>query len=380
MASVPGDVVALPESGGRWVVLNVFARTSVGLESDGLVALRALERGEAPAGAFSVWDVQRFSNADGLLADPTPFTRETAWGTPQQLAAPELERLLHERFLLVEDVRAYRARFAPKASLLDAEHFGNFHQQLGQELLLVRRESPEQWWLDQKFEEGMTALRDNLYGAVQGHALRAYFERRFGPGDHVVDVGCGPGFFTSAIARTGATAHGVDPNATYVEIARKHAPPGATFATAPVGAAGALDEIADASADYVFMSDALLFYFVSPTPEQPPDIGILLADVRRILKPGGTFVSVEPHYVFWLQPWLGDTEAPWTILTEYRERWFSVTPTPGELVRALAGGGFAVTWLEELEPDPAFEAVDARAYAFARRFPLWQLYELRQLP
>lgn len=381
MPRIPGEVVALPEADGRWVVMNVFARTSIGVESDGLAALRAFERGEPPVGTVPVWDVQWFSNADGLLADPTRFRRSTeTWGDPERLEPAALELLLRVRLLLVDDLSAYRARLAAKTSLLDGDRLGNFHQQLGQELMLVRRESPEQWWLDQKFEGGMTTLRDNLYGAVQGHALRAYFERRFAPGDHVLDVGCGPGFFTSAIARTGATAHGVDPNASYVEIARQHAPPGATFDVAAVGEPGALDAIPDASADYVFMSDALLFYFVSPTPAPPPNIDVLLSDVRRVLKPGGTFVSVEPHYVFWLAPWLGDPEAPWTILTEYRERWFAVTPTPGELVRAYARNGFAVTWLEELEPDPAFAEVDRRAFEFARQFPVWQLYELRQLP
>lgn len=381
MSSVPGEVAALPESDGRWLLLNFFTRTSLGVEGSGLDALRSLERGALDAGrTWAVWDVQRFSNADGLLADPTRYVRDgSAWGEPAMLDAAALAAIFRDRFLLVDDLAAYRERFAPKTSLLDAAHFGNFHQQLGQELMLVRREAPEQWWLDQKFEPGLGELRNNLYRAVQGHALGEYFARRFAPGDTIVDIGCGPGYFTNAMARLGASVTGLDPNPAYIELARAQAPPGATFEVAALGTPGALDGVPDGSADYVFMSDALLFYFVPPGPGPAPDLGVLLEDVRRILRPRGTFVSVEPHYVFWLQPWLGDVEAPYTVLTEYSRKTFGVTPTPGELVRALARGGFGVVWMEELAPDPAFEEVDPRAFHFARQFPLWQLYELRAL-
>ena len=124
------------------------------------------------------------------------------------------------------------------------------------------------------------------------------------------------------------------------------------------------------------MSDALLFYFVSHHAEAAPDIEQLFGDIHRILKPDGRLICLEPHHVFWLNPWLGDADRPFTILTEYRKSSFRVTGTLSALIQAFAAGGFAVTWMEELYPDPKFESVDPRACRFADQFPLWQLFEL----
>lgn len=50
-----------------------------------------------------------------------------------------------------------------------------------------------------------------------------------GPGDRVLDVGCGPGRHAHELARRGITVHGVDISHTFVELARRDAPSGATF-------------------------------------------------------------------------------------------------------------------------------------------------------
>jgi SAM-dependent methyltransferase len=59
-----------------------------------------------------------------------------------------------------------------------------------------------------------------------------------GPGDRVLDVGCGPGRHAHALARRGLVVHGVDISPRFVDLARRDAPPGATFS---VGDARALD-------------------------------------------------------------------------------------------------------------------------------------------
>ena len=85
----------------------------------------------------------------------------------------------------------------------------------------------------------------------------------------------------------------------------------------------------------MFRSDALLFYFVPVDTEQVISINFLLADVRRILKPKGRFISVEPHYIFWLLPWLGEVDRPFTILTEYLNKTFGVTATLSQLSKNI---------------------------------------------
>jgi SAM-dependent methyltransferase len=49
------------------------------------------------------------------------------------------------------------------------------------------------------------------------------------PGDEVLDVGCGPGRHAYELARRGVRVHGLDIAQTFIDIARREAPDGATF-------------------------------------------------------------------------------------------------------------------------------------------------------
>ena len=147
------------------------------------------------------------------------------------------------------------------------------------------------------------------------------------------------------------------------------------FEVVKIGKQGKLDHIPDESFDYIFMSDALLFYFFS-FDNTKPDVKTLFSDIKRILKKNGTFINIEPHYIFWLLPWLGDVNNPFTIMTEYIEKKTGVTPTLSKLIQTYRKGGFSVEWMEELLPDKEFEKVDKKAFYFAKKFPLWHLFEL----
>lgn len=49
------------------------------------------------------------------------------------------------------------------------------------------------------------------------------------PGDRVLDVGCGPGRHAHLLGELGIAVHGVDISATFVDLARRDAPPNVTF-------------------------------------------------------------------------------------------------------------------------------------------------------
>lgn len=371
---VPGDVIVLPAQHGRWIVANVFARTAVATTTTGLEVLRAAERAPAEAtdAVIPVWAVERFAQGHGLLADPTWFIRdEEPWPDEERMLRRHFVDLCRKKFLLIDDDQAYRARFARKTSLLDREHFGSLHQQLGYELLVRRRVKPEEWWVQQKFDGSQ--LRNNLYGAVQGFNLAKYFAG-IQRGTTVLDVGCGTGFYAEQMAAAGARVIGVDPNADHIAAAKARSS-GVEYHVARLGDPDGLDDIAPGSIDLAFMCDALLLYFVPPDDTRAPSIDALLTDIRRVLKPNGVFTVVEPHYAFFMRPWLGDRDRPFTIISEYRNRSFGITGTFGELLAAAERHEFAVSRFEEWLPDPAFEAVDARAYHFAREFPIWHLWE-----
>jgi len=385
MYEVIKDIVILPEDQGRFVVMNVFSRSCLGVESDALMVLSAVSNMSIEKMAshfgnkeFKVWDIEWFSNDDGLLGDPTRYIRSVSnWPEPFILDITGLLGQFAKHFLLIDDINEYRNRFKPKKSILDFENLGNFHEQVGQHLMIHRRVDPVKWWVQQKFAEDGIGLCNNLYKAVQEYNLARYFISRFTSQDLVIDIGCGTGYYANMIAETGARVLGIDPNPQYIEMARNRAGEGTQFEVANISEPGALDHIPSESADYVFMSDALLFYFVPVSKNQTADLTMLFKDLHRILKPEGRFISVEPHYVFWLLPWLGEADRPYTVLTEYWKHSFRVTPGLSELIQAFSKGGFAVSWMEELLPNPDFEAIDQRAYYFAKEYPLWQLYELK---
>jgi SAM-dependent methyltransferase len=375
------DVIVLAQGEDRWVAYNVRSRTALGLDALGIDALAKVNAGTyAGDVAVPVWKIGLFSNSEGLLADPTRFIqRIEEWPESETVAFAAFVELLSSLCILIDDEAAYRARFAPKKSLLDYKHFGNFHQQLGQHLMLKHRRDPADWWISQKFSEPGRALRDNLYGAVQGSYLKDYFAKTISPGMTVLDVGCGPGYFSNMMASHGAEVLGVDPSEEYLAIARTNAVANARFECAPVSAPGGLAHLPEKHFDFIFMSDALLFYFVAEAPDQEANIDILLSDIRRLLKDDGVFVSVEPHYLFWLAPWLGSEDNPFTVFAEYNDQpGMRVTPTLSRLIGPFTKNGFAITGMEEFPVEPEFAKVDRRAHGFANRFPLWQLYELRK--
>ena len=71
-------------------------------------------------------------------------------------------------------------------------------------------------------------------------------------------------------------------------------------------------------------------------------------------------------------------ESAKTIMNEYLHKNYGVTPIISKLIQAYICGGFAVTWMDELVPDPEFQKVDPRAYHFANEFPLWHIFELQK--
>lgn len=384
MMTVPKDVIFLPESTveypDRWVAMNVFSRTALGISSDVFGLLAAPTAAEPAAGvSYRCWKIKHFSNDDGLLADPSRFRRDPRQWQELSLNQQEMLARLREDCIIVDDEAAYRKRFQPKRHILDHQNFGNFHQQHGQHMALMRRQDPARWWTRQKFSPDLLSVRrDTLYGAIQNAFLEEYTEQRITRGMTVIDLGCGTGVYSNLIASRGAIVLGVDPSEEYLAVAREHAREGARFEQMQIGQAGGLDGIPSGSADIVFMSDALLFYYVPFFPGQAADIDVLLADISRILKPDGAFVSLEPHGAFYLMPWLGAEDRPFVIVTEYLKKSFGIVPPLSWLIRTVSRAGFVLGDMRELTPATYFAEIDPRGYHFASEFPLWHLLEFRQ--
>ncbi|MPY93346.1 MAG: methyltransferase domain-containing protein [Acidimicrobiia bacterium] len=113
------------------------------------------------------------------------------------------------------------------------------------------------------------------------------------PGEVVLDFGSGPGFVSAELAKLAGPSghvHGVDVNAEFVARARQVA--------AESGVAErctfhhVLDErvpLADGSVDRAYAKNVL---------EYVPDVAHTLAELRRVLRPGGTLVASDSDWGF----------------------------------------------------------------------------------
>lgn len=381
------DIVIQLHPSGFWIFYNTFTRDTLATTSEIFAVLSSLAsnvqkdeiiRVHNTGAKFRVWEIGFFSNADGLLADPTGRIRDNKnWPEPLELNIEELLETLRAHHFIVNDENAYAEFLGPKATLLDRSHRGNFHQQLGQALILDRKMDPSHWWVDQKFNSDRTDLKTTLYQSVQEHFLKSFVPSKFKAGDEVVDIGCGIGYYSKLIGRVGAQVLGIDPSQDYINAAQEsNAMENVSFRVSKIGQKGDLDWIEGKSVDYVVMTDVLLFYFFSPNPREKPNMDILFSDIKRILKKGGRFISIEPNGMFWLQPWLGEEDRPFTVITEYRDRRYSVAPSTAQLAMTFVAKGFTIKDMKELYADGPLPEDMYRAKKFAQTFPLWHFFEL----
>ena len=128
---------------------------------------------------------------------------------------------------------------------------------------------------------GIVAALSMVFGR-NGDAQLAVRLSGMGPGDRVVDVGCGPGVAVRYSARQGATVTGVDPAPVMLRVARL-----LTRSSAKVRyAKGAAEEIP-------LPEGSVSVVWSIATVHHWSDIDAGLREVRRVLLPGGRLVAME---------------------------------------------------------------------------------------
>jgi len=85
------------------------------------------------------------------------------------------------------------------------------------------------WFEELADHMGETYLRYSFTKGTRQEVDRVIEWLDLRPGMKVLDVGCGPGRHTHELARRGIETHGVDISQTFVDVASRSAPTGATF-------------------------------------------------------------------------------------------------------------------------------------------------------
>ena len=130
------------------------------------------------------------------------------------------------------------------------------------------------WWAEKGPVGGLHAMNP-----ARCRYFDAVFRRELGPKDEarILDVGCGGGILTEAMAARGWQMTGVDLSPKSIEVARRHAEESGVEVEYQVGSAYELP-FDDASIDAVVISDVL---------EHLHDLPRSVREIARVLKPRG---------------------------------------------------------------------------------------------
>jgi len=139
--------------------------------------------------------------------------------------------------------------------------------------LTIYDQAADRWWSDDL--RWVRTLKNLVPGRL------GWFDRQIDwRGKAVLDLGCAGGFMAEALDARGARVTGIDPAAEAVAAARAHAEAQGRAIAYDVGVGEDLP-YADAAFDAVVCVDVL---------EHVRDLGQVLAEVSRVLRPGGLFL------------------------------------------------------------------------------------------
>jgi SAM-dependent methyltransferase len=121
------------------------------------------------------------------------------------------------------------------------------------------------------------------------HVARYAFAARFAAGRRVLDVGCGAGYGSAALAESARSVTGVDVSAEALAWARAH-----------YGRDNL--EFVEASADALPAPDASVDLVVAfEMIEHLQDWRAFLAEVRRVMAPGASFIVSTPNLAYYTE-------------------------------------------------------------------------------
>ncbi|GAA3851641.1 class I SAM-dependent methyltransferase [Streptomyces sedi] len=223
------------------------------------------------------------------------------------------------------------------------------------------------------------------YAAVnETNLVNAYYERPAMlalagnvAGRRVLDAGCGSGLLSAELRDRGAVVSGFDSSAGMLELARRRLGDDADLRVTDLG--GPLPYPDDTFDDVV--ASLVLHY--------PEDWGPALAELRRVLKPGGRLIaSVDHPFAVALIHREAGREADcdyfdttrwtseWTIGSQSAlvSRWHRPLHATTE---AFLGAGFRITVISEPDPDPAARERFPETIAAMPRFLSFLFFVLR---
>uniref|UniRef100_A0A1B6FU63 Ubiquinone biosynthesis O-methyltransferase, mitochondrial n=1 Tax=Cuerna arida TaxID=1464854 RepID=A0A1B6FU63_9HEMI len=205
------------------------------------------------------------------------------------------------RYFLVEFSDVVKRSFCTKAGSIDKTDV-NYHYDIRE--VKHHETMAKEWWDPQGSMKALHAMNDLRIpfiknGLVNSHRLKALEVKnkvKFLEGIKILDIGCGGGILTEALARLGGSVTGIDPSEQLIAVARAHAL-SQQNATSPSYTATTVEQYAPsvrAQYDVAVASEVI---------EHVPDKDSFLAATVATLKLGGSLFLTTPNRT--LFSWLG---------------------------------------------------------------------------
>jgi 2-polyprenyl-6-hydroxyphenyl methylase/3-demethylubiquinone-9 3-methyltransferase len=187
----------------------------------------------------------------------------------------------------------------------------------------------DSWWDESGFLHVLRGINPARFGYMRRVLLE---EVGLDPrGKKTLDVGCGGGLLAEEFARLGCEVTGIDPSAKSLETARAHAK-ATGLAIDYRQASGESLPFPDEAFDIVYCCDVL---------EHVQDLGKVIAEISRVLKPGGIFLFDTINRTFksklvmikLFQEW------DWTSFMPPKLHDWRMFIKPDELISVMAANG-----------------------------------------
>ncbi|WP_461036961.1 class I SAM-dependent methyltransferase [Streptomyces mayteni] len=243
-------------------------------------------------------------------------------------------------------------------------------------VMTVRLASPSAVGVDPPKVNDYNSFAKAYTAVNETNLVNAYYERPAMlalagdvAGRRILDAGCGSGLLFAALRDRGAIVSGFDSSAGMLELARQRLGDGADLRVTDLGG-GPLPYPDDTFDDVVA---SLVLHYLE-------DWGPALAELRRVLKPGGRLIaSVDhPFAVNLIHREVGrEAECDYFDTTKWTVEWTIGSQTAlvsrwhrplHATIEAFTGAGFRITVISEPDPDPAAHELFPETIAAMPRF------------
>ncbi|MGW3333817.1 class I SAM-dependent methyltransferase [Streptomyces rubiginosohelvolus] len=248
----------------------------------------------------------------------------------------------------------------------------------------TRLVSPSSVSVDPSKTNGYNSFAEAYTAANETNLVNAYYERPAMlalagdvAGRRILDVGCGSGALFAALRDRGAMVNGFDSSAGMLRLARQRLGDGADL------------QVADLGSPLPYPDDTFDDVVASLVLHYLEDWGPALAELRRVLRPGGRLIaSVDhPFAVNLIHREAGrEADCDYFDTTKWTVEWSMAGQTTlvsrwnrplHAMIEAFTGAGFRIAAISEPDPDPAAHELFPEAITAEPRFLCFLFFVLQ---